>query len=171
MNLRTFLGLVDNGGGPDACWPFTGSRNNGGYGVATGVVDGISMAHRVSWFISNGPIPDGLYVLHRCDNRPCCNPAHLFLGTLADNNRDCVAKGRHSNGDTPGRKILTDDDVIAIRSIYRSNNVSQREIAEIFGLTLEHVWRVINRKRHHNPKRPHWRKRLPPNERISGGAS
>lgn len=52
------------------------------------------LAHRVAWMITNGPIPDGLCVLHRCDNPPCVNPAHLFLGTVQDNNADRDAKGR-----------------------------------------------------------------------------
>jgi hypothetical protein len=80
-----------NGG----CWLWTGGTTNGGYGVI-GVGRGrLHRAHRISWEIANGPIPDGLKVLHRCDNPPCVNPAHLFLGTQVDNMRDCAAKGRH----------------------------------------------------------------------------
>lgn len=54
--------------------------------------------HQVAWILTNGPIPPGMGVLHRCDNQPCCNPSHLFIGTQADNVADMVAKGRHRNG-------------------------------------------------------------------------
>lgn len=86
--------------GPDECWPWTGGRNTDGYGKApraTGsrpIGRGYTAAHRVSWAIHFGPVPDGLWVLHHCDNPPCVNPAHLWLGTNLDNIRDRDAKGR-----------------------------------------------------------------------------
>lgn len=82
--------------GPDECWPWVAYRHGAGYGrINRGPAKaGQVFAHRVSWEIHYGSIPDGLYVLHRCDNPPCQNPAHLFVGTTADNMRDKVAKGR-----------------------------------------------------------------------------
>lgn len=79
----------------DGCWEWAGSIGNGGYGrVSTG--GGKQMAaSRVSWILHFGPIPDGMYVCHHCDNPPCTNPAHLFLGTAQDNFDDCLKKGRH----------------------------------------------------------------------------
>lgn len=62
------------------------------------------MAHKVSWEAFNGPVPDGLCVLHKCDNPPCCNPEHLFLGTVADNNHDRFIKGRSASGDRNGAR-------------------------------------------------------------------
>lgn len=77
----------------DGCWEWTGGLLSSGYGAC--FVGAYSTgAHRVSWELANGPIPDGLWVLHHCDNRPCVRPDHLFLGTVLDNNRDAIAKGR-----------------------------------------------------------------------------
>jgi hypothetical protein len=80
---------------PVGCWWWTGSIMSSGYGhfkMAGGMVG----SHRASWQLAFGPIPEGLFVLHHCDNQRCVNPEHLFLGTHADNVRDCVAKGRHN---------------------------------------------------------------------------
>lgn len=80
-------------GQPDTCWLWKGSRDKGGYGR---ILHGkrIDSAHRVAWTVTNGPVPDGLWVLHRCDNPACVNPSHLFLGTRTDNVRDMFVKGR-----------------------------------------------------------------------------
>lgn len=80
--------VVDSG-----CWEWTGARLVKGYGLV-GNVGGTIQAHRAAWLLTHFVIPDGMQVLHRCDNPPCINPAHLFLGTPADNMRDMVAKGR-----------------------------------------------------------------------------
>lgn len=77
------------------CWVWTASGDGHGYGrIATTMAQGPVKVHRVSWELHNGPIPPGLHVLHRCDNPPCVNPAHLFLGTFSDNMMDKCLKGR-----------------------------------------------------------------------------
>ena len=88
-----FWEKVDRSGGTDACWPWIGAIGVHGYGRVN--LDGRStgIASRVAWTLTFGD-PGDLGVLHRCDNPPCCNPAHLFLGTQLDNSRDMVAKGR-----------------------------------------------------------------------------
>lgn len=91
--------------GPTFCWSWIGSKNGSGYGVYSG-----RLAHRISYEIHNGPIRDGLFVCHRCDNRECVNPDHLFLGTAYDNNRDRADKRRKCSGKRPvaGRRQMFD---------------------------------------------------------------
>jgi hypothetical protein len=93
-----FWKKVDQSGGPDACWVWTAGRGGtmgyGSFQMGTYRNTHHVRAHRMAWELTNGPIPAGKYVCHRCDNPPCCNPAHLFLGTQGDNLRDMYAKGR-----------------------------------------------------------------------------
>ena len=91
-----FWAKVDRSGGADACWLWQGKSQNGGYGVIHlgGAKTVTGYAHRVSWMIHCEGDPVGKAVCHRCDVPSCVNPAHLFLGTIADNVRDMIAKGR-----------------------------------------------------------------------------
>lgn len=95
-----FWGFVDKTAGPDACWPYMryrhghGSTAGNGYGSFPIGEKGKYQANRVAWMLTNGDIPDGMHVLHTCDNPSCCNPSHLRLGTHQDNMRDMIAKGR-----------------------------------------------------------------------------
>lgn len=87
----------------DECWLWTASKRSKGYGAFTWKNDGVLVqdrAHRYSFVLANGPIPKGLCVLHRCDVPACVNPAHLFLGTKEENNKDMCEKGRHVSGGT-----------------------------------------------------------------------
>lgn len=88
---------VDRSGGSNACWLFTGTRNPGGHGRFA-VRGRMVIASRVAWEATYGPIPDGLYVLHSCDEPICCNPGHLMLGTLQANSVDAGRKGRLGTG-------------------------------------------------------------------------
>ncbi len=85
-----------NKSGPGGCWLWTCMVNNYGYGLMQ-CFGRHALAHRLSWVIHYGPIPDGLFVCHRCDVRHCVNPTHLYLGTNTDNMRDMHAKGRAKN--------------------------------------------------------------------------
>jgi hypothetical protein len=96
---RRFDTKVDRSSGASACWPWTGARKNGwgGYGLimAGAKGAGVLRAHRVAWVLANErAIPEGMVVLHTCDNPVCCNPTHLRLGTQSDNSLDMHAKGR-----------------------------------------------------------------------------
>lgn len=102
-------------GGKQECWPWTGGSTGWGYGSMS--VGGRQVgSHRIAYILQRGPIPHGLHVLHRCDNPPCCNPDHLFLGTPAANNADRDAKGRQRSrkGEDSPQSKLTARQVIDI---------------------------------------------------------
>lgn len=103
------------------------------------------MAHRVSYEAHIGPIPQGLSVLHRCDNPPCVNPSHLFLGTIADNNADMAAKGRAVQGVRQHCAKLTPDAVRKIRSLGDAG-MPQREVASRFGIAQSTARDIIIRR-------------------------
>lgn len=103
-----FWPKVDTSGGPSACWNWTASKKSGGYGkFSKGGDNGWMLAHRAAWEMTNGPIAVGAVVCHSCDNPSCCNPAHLFLGTQAENLSDMRRKGRHCHGDAM-RQVLSE---------------------------------------------------------------
>lgn len=95
---------------PNNCWVFTGAMSGSGYGA---ICD--RGAHVVSFEHHKGPVPKGMIVCHTCDNKPCINPKHLFLGTHKDNKDDEIAKGRHVFGERQGQAKLTEQDVRDIR--------------------------------------------------------
>lgn len=128
------------------CHEWQRSRRRWGYGQL--YVDGENVpAHRFAWERVNGPIPDGMHVCHRCDNPPCVNPDHLFLGTNTDNRRDSVLKERHARGDGHGLKKLGPDDVLEIRRIAASGAHTDSEIAAMFGIKQTQASRIISGKR------------------------
>lgn len=107
------------------------------------------LAHRFSWERTNGPIPDGLQVLHRCDVRACVNLDHLFLGTHAENMRDMARKGRAARvtGERHGRSSLTESDVSQIRKLYRNKAMTQYQLANLFGVRQGQISRIVNGQR------------------------
>lgn len=104
-------------------------------------------AHRLAWMRANGPIPPGLLVLHRCDNPPCVNPDHLFLGTIADNNRDRDEKKRsvYLRGERHHNARLTAEAVKRIRFLC-SNGFPQRMIAAAYGVTRAAISGIMTRR-------------------------
>lgn len=123
---------------PHECWPWMGSRQEHGHGLMRS--DGsrkLIKTHRVSWEIHNGPIPSGLFVCHKCDNPPCVNPRHLFLGTAADNAHDRDSKGRTAKGERNGRAKLSEADVLDIRKKGRPGKYA--ELARKYGVDLKTI--------------------------------
>ncbi len=133
------------------CWNWAGALVEG-----YGQIDGIG-AHRVSWEIHFGAIPEGQWVLHRCDNPRCCNPAHLFLGTSKENVADMVAKSRHSRGEAHSVRLrterrprgetvagsrLTEADVPAIREAAAAGE-TQEALAARYGVAQPTIGRLL----------------------------
>lgn len=129
------------------CWEWSGYIGAGGYGVISSDDGKLMKAHRLSWSIKHGPIPDGLKVCHKCDNPKCVNPSHLFLGTQSDNVQDCKKKGRISNRPQPGESNpmsrLTNKQVLDMRSLRLSRGLSYKKIGQKFGVAAMTAYRAI----------------------------
>lgn len=134
-------------GQQDVCWPYQGHITEFGYG-RVGISGENEMAHRIAYGLNYGEIPEGLFVLHECDNRRCCNPAHLFLGTREENNTDRDAKGRHVvlRGEQIGNSKLTAEQVKQIRFWYALGGYTQAALARRFNLERSCISALVTRK-------------------------
>lgn len=130
------------------CWLFRGSHTNLGYGIIHAA--GEKRAHRLAWVLFNGPIPNGMHVLHKCDVRCCVNPDHLFLGTHADNMRDMTQKGRGKlprlSGESNPLSKLTEKAVEAILDEYALGGTTQYALAHKHNVAVMTINRVLNHK-------------------------
>lgn len=127
------------------CWEFTGHRDENGYGRIQ--FDGRSAhAHRVAWILRYDVPAPGLHVLHHCDNPPCCNPRHLYVGTNDDNVADRVRRGRSARqlGERHGRAKLSDQDVADLRAL-ADGGVHYVELAQRFGISPSHASQIARR--------------------------
>jgi len=138
------------------CWEWMAGREKNGYGMFHEKKFFYeSRAHRVAWKLTKGPIPKGLFVCHRCDNRGCVNPDHLFLGTPGDNSRDSKAKGRNVFGSKVGSARLTEERVIELKKILQEGKYDQRQLAKMFGVGQSTISRVnMNQSWRHLLKGP-----------------
>lgn len=133
----------------NTCWNWTAFVNHNGYGRFSFKSKPMH-AHRFSWELHNGPIPDGLNVLHRCDNPKCVNPSHLFLGTQKDNVKDMVKKNRQSNkmgrkGESHSQNKLNEANIKRIRELYLKS-FTQKELAKLFKVSQSQISRIVNNK-------------------------
>lgn len=132
----------------DGCWEWNGRRHEDGYGE----IDWhgkTKKAHRVAYELTFGSIPQGMNVCHRCDNPPCCNPAHLFLGTQSENIQDMDNKGRRNSkypvhrGEKHPFHKLSIAKVSEIRKRYASGEITQSELGEEYGVDNSCVSRIV----------------------------
>ncbi len=147
-------------GGDDECWEWTACKLPKGYGKLTVSGNRSLLAHRAAYFIATGIDPLEKQVCHKCDNPPCCNPHHFFLGSNHDNVLDMTAKGRG----TKGRKVknpskikrgyshyaashhLSEIDIYFMREMYASDMYSQKRIAESYGVQRPNLWNILKNK-------------------------
>lgn len=134
----------------DSCWKWSGARNRDGYGFVRRQ-ESFYLAHRWAWTITYGPIPKGMGVLHRCDNPPCVNPSHLFLGDPKANAADRASKGRNAKnaGERHGQAKLNLRSVGEIRGMY-SRGATCRELAALFRISKSQIHNVVTGKRWSN---------------------
>ena len=143
-------------GADDACWLWQAAKNERGYGrIGWGRKSQPALAHRVAWMLTRGPIPVGMRVLHRCDTPSCVNPAHLHLGTDADNVRDMLERGRSwmqsnperaARGSRNGMAKFTEAQVTAIRADYAAGGQSIKGLARRHGVA-EYAMRLLLKRR------------------------
>lgn len=152
---------------PSECWVWMGARNHKGYGRFSTSHQHTFQSHRIAWMLCNGPIPAGMCVCHHCDNPPCCNPAHLFIGTVADNQADMKRKGRATGPKNPvrgsghyahqhpelvlrgskcGMAKLSESLVSEIRDRYSSRTVSMYQLGREYGVARTLIGMIIHRK-------------------------
>lgn len=132
------------------CWEWMGSKDKDGYGSFSfeGIGHRKQRAHRIAWIMEMGAIPEGMFVLHHCDNPSCVNLLHLFIGTPMDNVRDMIEKGRdrHPSGEENGQSKLNKEQVLEIRKLI-SNGELQKDVAERFNVSHQVISDIVKRRR------------------------
>lgn len=129
------------------CWEWKGSIFKQGLGYGQFKAFAECVAHRVSWVLKFGKIPEGMLVLHKCDNPKCVNPEHLFLGDYLDNSLDMLEKGRGNpvRGEQHHWTVLSEEQVLEIQNKYRRGVFGYKRLAKMYGVSPATIARIINR--------------------------
>ncbi len=132
---------------PDECWEWTAGKDIAGYGTFS--INGKNQhASRAAWILIYGPIPNGLGILHSCNNPSCVNPSHLRPGTDQDNVDDCIRAGRNSPpptiyGEKNNRAKLTDDQVRQVRILFAQGNDTRKQLAKQFNVSVSNIENIV----------------------------
>jgi hypothetical protein len=130
----------------DSCWLWTGGKDKDGYGKFCPIRKGMR-AHRFAWEITeHKKIPDGMCILHICDAPSCVNPAHLYLGTHADNAADRARRGRNAQGEHSGMAKLNEEQVRAARIAYAGEGVTLLALAQHYKISCTQAWHIVTRR-------------------------
>lgn len=143
---QNFLGHVEK---TDGCWLWTGCRDKDGYGHFA--MNGATVkAHRASYILANGPITEGLHILHSCDNPSCVRPDHLYAGTRSQNMQDMVNRNRRMDlgGESNGNARLSNRDAEEVRKIYATGNFTQQMLAVKFNVSPATISNIVTNKRY-----------------------
>jgi hypothetical protein len=124
------------------CWLWNGYLDKDGYGTFAVTHKHTKKAHRYSYELNVGPIPQGLCVCHRCDTPSCVRPGHLFVGTMTDNDADRDSKGRQAKGESSGTSRFTNEQIRDMRNL-RAQGLTQQAIAELFNTAQPVVSRIV----------------------------
>lgn len=131
----------------DTCWEWSGYRDKGYGQIRT--QSGLVLTHRLAYEFMWGPIPGKLFVCHRCDNPPCCNPWHLFIGTQLDNMRDMVSKGRQNRwkgrqrGEGHKNAKLTTNDIERIRTRYKVGDITKADLGRQYKVSYVTIAQIV----------------------------
>lgn len=131
-----------------SCWEWMACKSKKGYGSIHWTAIGEDKAHRVAYILAIGNIPSDMCVLHKCDNRSCCNPNHLYAGTNAQNVIDKISRGRQPCliGERNGRAILSSENILEIREMRRSG-YKLKDISAKYGVTMSNISQICLGKR------------------------
>lgn len=136
--------FIENVEKKESCWVWKGNIAKSGYGRAIKNYKPI-LAHRLSWILHYGEIKEGLFVCHKCDNRACVNPDHLFLGTALDNSRDMVNKNRSRRDEKHPTTRLTKENVLNIRKDFLT--MKPKEVSLKYNIAIRTVYSIANKER------------------------